>query len=126
MIAVKEFSKKFVVGSKDTAKEIGSGDLDVLATPAVLAMVENAAKEYLHKELASEETSVGTLIEARHLKPSMVGAEIIVKVSVESQEKTKINFSFEAFDNGQIIATGIHQRAVILTDVFLDKLALSK
>lgn len=126
MIAVEEFSKKFVVGSKDTAKEIGSGDLDVLATPAVLAMVENAAKEYLHKELASEETSVGTLIEARHIRPSIIGAEIMVKVKVESQEKTKINFSFEVFDNGQIIATGIHQRAVILTDVFLEKLALPK
>ncbi|MGX7201873.1 hypothetical protein BCR22_04875 [Enterococcus plantarum] len=123
---MEEFSKKFVVGSKDTAKEIGSGDLEVLGTPAVLAMVENTAKEYLHKELASEETSVGTLIEARHLRPSKVGAEIMVKVKVESQEKTKINFSFEANDNEQIIATGIHQRAVILTDVFLDKLALPK
>ncbi|MBO0423043.1 thioesterase family protein [Enterococcus plantarum] len=123
---MEEFSKKFVVGSKDTAKEIGSGDLEVLGTPAVLAMVENTAKEYLHKELASEETSVGTLIEARHLRPSKVGAEIMVKVKVESQEKTKINFSFEAIDNEQIIATGIHQRAVILTDVFLDKLALPK
>ncbi|MBO0468214.1 hypothetical protein JZO73_11810 [Enterococcus plantarum] len=123
---MEEFSKKFVVGSKDTAKEIGSGDLEVLGTPAVLAMIENTAKEYLHKELASEETSVGTLIEARHLRPSKVGAEIMVKVKVESQEKTKINFSFEAIDNEQIIATGIHQRAVILTDVFLDKLALPK
>ncbi|PZL73382.1 hypothetical protein CI088_08610 [Enterococcus plantarum] len=123
---MEEFSKKFVVGSKDTAKEIGSGDLEVLGTPAVLAMVENTAKEYLHKELASEETSVGTLIEARHLRPSKVGAKIMVKVKVESQEKTKINFSFEAIDNEQIIATGIHQRAVILTDVFLDKLALPK
>ncbi|WP_339099587.1 hypothetical protein IGL98_001790 [Enterococcus sp. DIV0840] len=115
---MEKFSKMFVVGSKDTAKEIGSGDLDVLATPAVLAMVENTAKDYLHKELASEETSVGTLIEARHLRPSKVGAEIMVKVKVKSQEKTKINFSFEALDDGQIIATGIHQRAVILTDVF--------
>ncbi|MGX7148857.1 thioesterase family protein [Enterococcus ureasiticus] len=123
---MEEFSKMFVVGAKDTAKEIGSGDLDVLATPAMLAMVENTAKDYLHKELASEETSVGTLIEARHLRPSKVGAEIMVKVKVKSQEKTKINFSFEALDNGQIIATGIHQRAVILTDVFLDKLAHPK
>lgn len=123
---MEEFLKEFVVGSKDTAKEIGSGDLDVLATPVMIALVENTAKEYLHKELAPEETSVGTAIEARHLRPSKVGAKIIVKVKVESQEKSKINFSFNVFDNEQIVATGTHQRAVILTDVFLDKLALSK
>ncbi|EOL44325.1 thioesterase family protein [Enterococcus caccae] len=123
---MEEFSKEFVVGAKETAKEIGSGDLDVLATPVMIAMVENTAKEYLHKQLAPEETSVGTVIEAKHLRPSKVGAQIIVKVKVDSQEKTKINFSFEAFDNGQTIATGTHQRAVILTDVFLDKLANPK
>lgn len=49
-----------------------------------------------------------------------------MKVKVDSQEKTKINFSFEAFDNEQLVATGTHQRAVILTDVFLDKLANPK
>jgi len=123
---VKEFSKKFVVGSNDTAKEIGSGDLEVLATPVMITMVENTAKEYLHKQLAPEETSVGTLIEARHLRPSIVGAQMTVKVKVASQEKTKINFSFEVFDNEQVVATGIHQRAVILTDVFLEKLAHPK
>lgn len=123
---MEEFLKEFVVGSKDTAEEIGSGDLAVLATPVMIAMVENTAKEYLHKELAPEETSVGTIINAKHLRPSKVGAKIIVKVKVDSQEKTKINFSFEAFDNEQLVATGTHQRAVILTDVFLDKLANPK
>ncbi|EOI00487.1 hypothetical protein UAY_01590 [Enterococcus moraviensis ATCC BAA-383] len=123
---MEEFLKEFVVGSKDTAEEIGSGDLAVLATPVMIAMVENTAKEYLHKELALEETSVGTIINAKHLRPSKVGAKIIVKVKVDSQEKTKINFSFEAFDDEQLVATGTHQRAVILTDVFLDKLANPK
>lgn len=123
---MEEFSKSFVVGSKDTAKEIGSGDLEVLATPAMLAMVENTSKEYLHKQLAPEETSVGTIIDARHIRPSKVGVELIIKVKVDSQEKSKINFSFTVFDNEQIVASGTHQRAVILTDVFLDKLALPK
>lgn len=123
---MEEFSKKFVVGPQDTAKEIGSGDLDVLATPVLLAMVEYTAKEYLHNELAPEETSVGSLINARHIRPSKVGATILVKVKVDSQEKSKINFSFDVFDDQKIIATGIHQRAVILTDAFLKKLGLSK
>lgn len=122
---MEEFSKNFVVGSQDTAKEIGSGDLEVLATPVMLAMVEYTAKEYLNKALAPEETSVGSVINARHLRPSKVGANIQVKVKVESQEKTKINFSFDVFDNDQIVATGNHQRAVILSEPFLKRLGLS-
>lgn len=123
---MEEFSKLFVVGPKDTAKEIGSGDLDVLATPALLAMVEHTTKEYLHQELASEETSVGTLIDAKHSRPSKIGATILIKVKVDSQGKSKVNFSFNVFDNDHIVATGTHQRAVILTDVFLKKLALKE
>jgi fluoroacetyl-CoA thioesterase len=123
---MKEYSKEFVVDYKETAKAVGSGDLEVLATPAMIAMVENTAKEYLHKELAPEESSVGTLIEAKHLRPSKVGARITITVTIESQEKTKINFSFTAVDQEKVVAIGTHQRAVILTDVFLNKLSLSK
>ncbi|MEI5992572.1 thioesterase family protein [Candidatus Enterococcus mansonii] len=120
------FSKEFIVGDKDTAKVIGSGDLEVLATPALIAMVENTAKECLQKELAPEETSVGTLINTTHLRPSKVGAKIVVNVKVDSQETSKINFSFTVYDGEKLISTGNHQRAVILTDVFLEKLALSE
>ena len=116
------FSKKFIVSPDKTAKKIGSGDLEVLATPAMIAMVENTAKEYLHKELAAEETSVGSFIEAKHIKPSSVGAEVVVEVSVTEQEKTKINFSFNVFENDQLVATGGHQRVVVLTELFLTKL----
>ena len=116
------YSKDFVVGASHTAKIAGSGDLDVLATPVMLAMVENTAKEFLGKELADEETSVGTTIAAKHLKPSKIGAEITVKVKWETQAKNKIDFSFEVYDGSVLVATGTHQRAVVLTDVFMSKL----
>lgn len=119
------FSKKFKISIDQTAENMGSGDLEVLATPAVIAMVENTAKEYLYKKLAAEETSVGSFIEVKHLKPSLVGAEIIVDVSVKSTEQAKINFSFDVFDNKQLVATGNHQRVVVLTNQFLMKLGKS-
>ncbi|GGC81116.1 thioesterase family protein [Enterococcus wangshanyuanii] len=121
-----KFSKSFIVSQKDTAKMIGSGDLDVLATPVLITMVENTAKNFLAKELTSEETSVGTMINAKHLRPSKVGAKISVHIKVETREKSKVDFSFEVLDNECVVASGTHQRAVILTDVFLSKLALSK
>ena len=116
------YSKKFVVGLADTAKEVGSGDLEVLATPKMIAMVENTAKEFLGKELADEETSVGTIVEAKHLRPSKVGAEITVNVKYETQEKTMIGFSFEVYDGTTLVGVGTHQRAVVLTEVFLNKI----
>lgn len=123
---MEKFSKSFIVSQKDTAKIIGSGDLDVLATPVLITMVENTAKDFLAKELTPEETSVGTMISAKHSRPSKVGAEIFVHIKVETREKSKVDFSFEVLDNEQVVASGTHQRAVILTDVFLSKLALSK
>lgn len=119
------FSKKFKVTIDKTAKKIGSGDLEVLATPVMIALVENTAKEYLHKQLTSEETSVGSFIEANHLKPSPVGAEISVEVSVTSKEKAKINFSFNVFEDDKLVANGNHQRVVVLTEQFLMKLDTS-
>lgn len=115
------FKKTFVVHPEDTAKEVGSGDLAVLATPVLLAMVEYTAKESLHQALASEETSVGSSIAVKHLRPSKIGATIRVEVAVDSQDKTKINFSFQVFDGEKLVATGIHQRAVILIEPFSKK-----
>lgn len=118
------YTKMFVVAVEDTAKEVGSGDLDVLATPVLLAMVEYTAKEHVQEALAPEETSVGSQIAVKHLQPSRVGASIVVKLFVDSQEKTKINFSFQVLDGERLVATGTHQRAVILTEPFLKKLDL--
>lgn len=116
------FSKKFKVTADITAKKIGSGDLEVLATPAMIAMVENTAREYVRSMLTPEETSVGSFIEAKHLKPSPVGAEIIVEISVELQEEARINFSFNVFENEKLVAKGTHQRVIVFTEKFLMKL----
>lgn len=119
---MEKFSKLFVVKESDTAKHMGSGDLNVLATPAMIAMVENTAKDLLNTKLTHEKTSVGSFIEAKHIKPSKVGAEIKVNVMMEYNELSKVNFSFEVLDSGTMIAKGNHQRVVILTDAFLKNL----
>lgn len=115
---MEKYSKSFIVKESDTAKEIGSGDLAVLATPALIAMVENTAKEAISADLAEQESSVGSFIETKHIKPSKVGAEITVNVIVESRERNKVNFSFEVFDAAILIGTGKHQRVVILIEAF--------
>lgn len=116
------YSKKFIVEAAQTAKEVGSGDLEVLATPALIAMVENTAKELLAKELSPEETSVGTKIDTSHIHPSKVGAEITVNVKLEDKVRTKVDFSFDVYDGPELIAMGTHRRAVVVTETFLKRL----
>lgn len=116
------YSKTFIVEATQTAQAVGSGDLDVLATPALIAMVENTARDFLSGDLTKKETSVGTKLDIKHLRPSVVGAEILVNVTIEAKERSKVAFSFEVYDSSKLIATGTHQRAVVVTEVFLSRL----
>ncbi|MFD2387804.1 thioesterase family protein [Enterococcus rivorum] len=114
---MEKYIKTFIVRDCDTAKIMGSGDLEVLATPAMVAMIENTAKEAISSDLTEKESSVGSFIETKHLKPSKVGAEITVQVIIDSREEKKVNFSFEVFDGNDLIGNGNHQRVVILTEL---------
>lgn len=117
-----EFSKKFVVTSDGTAKAMKSGDLEVLATPALIAMIEETAKNAIIDELTREETSVGTMIQTTHQKASKVGAEIIVHLTYEKEGARRFQFHFQAFDSGNLIAEGLHDRVIVNTERFLQKL----
>lgn len=119
---MKQFSKAFKVDSKDTAKQVGSGELEVLATPALIAMVENTANSYVQTQLPSEETSVGSKINLKHLSPSPVGAQILVKMIVKEQKLSKIDFTFEVFQEEALIAVGEHQRVVVNKSSFFENL----
>ncbi|WP_321383758.1 hypothetical protein [uncultured Enterococcus sp.] len=116
------YSKSFIVAANQTARVLGSGDLDVLATPALIAMVENTAKVLLAKVLTVEETSVGTKIDMVHRRPSAVGAEITVNVKQETEKQVKVDFSFDVYEGSELIAKGSHQRAVVVTEDFLSRL----
>jgi fluoroacetyl-CoA thioesterase len=120
------FSKKFTVTLEQTAKAVGSGDLEVLATPSLSTMIENTAKDYLAKELTSEETSVGSYLELNHLKPSAVGADIIIYLNSVIKDRAKVTYTFEAYDAERKIATGQHVRFIVKTAPFLAKLKETK
>lgn len=117
-----DFSKSFVIAPTQTAKIMGSGDLEVLATPALAAMIENTANELLRSKLQSKETSVGTRLELSHLKPSKVGTTIVVNMTMTEQTGSKNEFTYDVFDGNQKIAAGTHQRVIVLKEPFLKKL----
>ena len=115
-------TRVFTVESKDTAAAMGSGDLEVLATPALIAMIENTAKESMREQLTTEELSVGIEIKLRHSAPTAVGKQVVCEVVLEQHEKAIFSFQFKALVDGQMIASGTHKRACVHTESFLQKL----
>ena len=119
----KHFSQQYTVTENNTAKFMGSGDLDVLATPSLVAFMENAAKNYLNSFLTEDLGSVGSNININHIAPTLVGKKIIITGKITQVIKDKIIiFSLEAFENDKKICDAEHTRVIINNEKFISKL----
>ena len=119
---MKKLTQQYRVSEDQTALKMGSGDLEVLATPALVAMMENCAKILLAPYLSADQTSVGFKMELKHLAPTDVGAEVkVISEIIETNEK-KVVFSIKAYEEERLIGEAIHQRVIVGTAAFLKKL----
>jgi predicted thioesterase len=111
-----------VVNEGNTAEFIGSGDMAVLATPAMVALMENAAMMAVALHLGEGETTVGSMISTTHLKPSKVGRSISAIAELTEVEGRKLVFKISAYDGETLIGEGDHVRFVVNREKFLAKL----
>ena len=114
------------VEAKDTAEMMKSGTLQVLATPAVAALMEQAACELVQPFLEEGITTVGTEISLKHLKGSPVGADIRAEATLTEVDGRRYRFIIEAYDNQGLIATAEHTRFSVKTASFLSGVLLRK
>ncbi len=110
-----------LVEQADTAKEVGSGDLLVYATPCMVALMEGAAWESIAPYLAEGESSVGTKMDVTHLSATPVGMSVRAESVVTAVEGRKVTFSITAYDEAGEIGRATHERVVIKTERFLEK-----
>ena len=110
-----------LVEQADTAKEVGSGDLLVYATPCMVALMEGAAWESIAPYLAEGESSVGTKMDVTHLSATPVGMSVRSESVVTAVEGRKVTFSITAYDEAGEIGRATHERVVIKTERFLEK-----
>lgn len=97
-----------------TAARVGSGDVAVLATPMVLALVERAAVAALNGALPDGATSVGASVELAHLAPTPVGSSVEARVRLEHVEGgRRLTFAFTVADPAGEMASGTHVRVVV-------------
>ncbi len=105
-----------------TAKAIGSGDLPVLATPAMIALMENAAMLAVAPYLDKSQTTVGGFMECSHLAPTGMGDEVEAEATLVKIEGKALHFDIIAFAAGKKIGEGHHIRYIVDRERFLSKL----
>jgi fluoroacetyl-CoA thioesterase len=102
-----------------TAPELGSGDLPVLGTPAVLALVEAAAVAAVADSLDAATTSVGASVELEHLAPTPVGGVVTATAALAEVDGRRLRFRFEVTDRAGPVARGTHVRVIVDRKRFL-------
>ena len=109
------------VSAGNTAAAMGSGDLDVFATPAMVALMENAAMKAVADALPEGSTTVGAEKNVTHIKPSGLGAEIVATAVLTGVEGRKLTFNVGARDAEGMIGEGIHIRYAVDRRRFMEK-----
>ncbi len=105
-----------------TAIQVGSGDMPVLATPMMMAIMENAAMLAVRDELPEGCTTVGGHIESSHLKPSRVGDVVRAEAEVTKVDGKKIAFKVAAYAGDILLGEGTHLRFIVDRERFMSKL----
>lgn len=118
-------SHKVVVDKSNVASAVGSGLLDVFATPAMIALMENAAAKCMAPSLGEGQASVGTRIEVEHLAATPMGMTVTITATVTQADNRRVDFALEASDKTGVVAKGTHTRFVVDMDRFMAK-ALQK
>lgn len=115
-----------IVNEKNTAQAIGSGSLEVFATPAMIALMENAATKCVTNYLDEGQTTVGTNINVAHIKASAPGDNIVATAKLIAIDGRKLTFEVEAQDNSGTIGKGTHERFIVDSEKFMSKLKQPK
>ncbi|MCC5948463.1 MAG: thioesterase family protein [Nitriliruptoraceae bacterium] len=112
------------VGDTDTAVALGSGDVPVLGTPALLALAESACVEAIAEDLPEGETSVGTWAEIEHLRATPVGETVRATATLIGHHGRRLEFKVTVDQDGDPVARISHRRVLVERTRFLEKLGL--
>jgi fluoroacetyl-CoA thioesterase len=110
------------VEERHTAAALGSGDVPVLGTPALLALAESACVDAIRDDLPVGQTSVGTWAEIEHLKATAVGREVRARATLLGHHGRRLEFNVVVEEGGDTVAKVRHRRVLVDRERFLAKL----
>lgn len=113
----------WTVTLKNTAKALGSGGLEVFATPAMVALMENTAARSVESYLDEGWGTVGMSISVKHSAPTPVGMNVSCESTLTEVDGRRLVFGLQVSDENGIIGTGTHERFIINNEKFMQKVS---
>lgn len=110
----------------NTASALGSGGIDVYATPAMIALMEKAAMNAVQPALAIGLSTVGTMVNIKHMAATPVGMTVTAKAELLEVSEKRLLFKVEAFDEKDKIGEGTHERFIINVEKFISRVNAKK
>lgn len=116
------FESTTIASATNSAAAMGSGDMDVFATPSMVALMENAAMMCVADKLPEGSATVGVEISTSHIKASKMGAAITASATLVEVDGRRLTFEVKAWDAHGDIGNGRHVRYIVDREKFLSKL----
>ena len=113
---------RLIVERTNTAAHLGSGGVEVLATPEMVRLMERAAVAAGDPLLPAGYVTVGIHLDVSHLAPTPVGVEVVAQAELVAVEGRKLTFRVEARDAYELVGRGTHQRMIVDLQRFRDRL----
>lgn len=110
-----------VVQATHTARHLGSGGVEVLATPVMIALMEEAARTLVDPKLEPGQMSVGINLNVSHLAATPIGMRVTARAELLGVDGRKLTFKVEAYDEKEKIGEGTHARAIINLERFMSR-----
>ncbi len=114
-------SAEVSISENNTAKTMGSGALDVFATPAMIALMEKAASVAVQPYIDEDSSTVGTMINVKHMAATPIGMNVTARAELVEIDGKRLVFTVEAFDRKGKIGEGLHERFIIKAAKFMSK-----
>ena len=112
-----------IVVTKDvTAAAIGSGMVDVFATPMMISLMENTCAKSVASHLQADESTVGTLVNVSHCAATPIGMKVYCESELIEIDRRKLTFKVTAYDERGLIGEGLHERFIIDSKKFQAKI----
>jgi fluoroacetyl-CoA thioesterase len=113
---------RLIVEETHTARHLGSGGVEVLATPVMIALMEEAARSAVDSKLDQGQLSVGVNLNVDHIAATPVGMRVRARAELVAINGRRLTFKVEAHDEREKIGAGTHVRAIINRDRFMTRL----
>jgi predicted thioesterase len=105
----------------NTANEVVTGAVPMFSTPSMVGLMEHASWNAIADYLSDGETSVGTVVDIKHLAASPIGLDVTARAEVVEVDGRRVRFRVEAHDPSEMIGEGWHERFIVDVERFLGR-----